>query len=196
MASRRTRRAVIACARPTARPSLPIAANLLDRNFAAEEPYRVWGRHHRHSDWRGLALPGRDPRPVRPESGRLGDAGPQARRTRDRRFDQGPPAPPPRAGPEPPFGSRQPACRRRLPQDPAGRHHHATHEPRGKLPGQPPRESFFGTPKTELVHHRDHPARDAARRDPFAYIEGCCNRPRSHAAIGSLTPQQADRKTP
>jgi transposase InsO family protein len=35
-----------------------------------------------------------------------------------------------------------------------------------------PMESFFGTLKTELVHQRDYPDRDAARRDLFAYIEG------------------------
>ena len=33
-------------------------------------------------------------------------------------------------------------------------------------------ESFFGTLKTELVHHDEYPNRDAARRDLFAYIEG------------------------
>ena len=35
-----------------------------------------------------------------------------------------------------------------------------------------PMESFFGTLKTELVHHSQYPNRDAARRDLFAYIEG------------------------
>ena len=32
-----------------------------------------------------------------------------------------------------------------------------------------PMESFFGTLKTELVHHREYPDRDTARRDLFAY---------------------------
>jgi putative transposase len=35
-----------------------------------------------------------------------------------------------------------------------------------------PMESFFGTLKTELVHHGEYPDRDAARRELFAYIEG------------------------
>jgi hypothetical protein len=35
-----------------------------------------------------------------------------------------------------------------------------------------PMESFFGTLKTELVHHREYPDRDTAQRDLFAYIEG------------------------
>src|SRR5690348_639153 len=33
-------------------------------------------------------------------------------------------------------------------------------------------ESFFGTLKTELVHHREYPDRDTARRDLFTYVEG------------------------
>ena len=53
-------------------------------------------------------------------------------------------------------------------------------------------ESFFGTLKTELVHHRDD--RDTARRDLFAYIEGYYNRRRIHSAIGYITPQQAEAK--
>jgi transposase InsO family protein len=55
-----------------------------------------------------------------------------------------------------------------------------------------PMESFFGTLKTELVHHREYPDRDAARRDLFAYIEGYYNRQRIHSAIGYITPEQAE----
>ena len=58
-----------------------------------------------------------------------------------------------------------------------------------------PMESFFGTPKTELVHHREYPDRDTARRDLFAYIEGYYNRQRIHSAIGYITPQQAEAKS-
>jgi transposase InsO family protein len=58
-----------------------------------------------------------------------------------------------------------------------------------------PMESFFGTLKTELVHHCDYPDRDAARRDLFAYIEAYYNRRRIHSAIGYVTPEQADRKS-
>ena len=58
-----------------------------------------------------------------------------------------------------------------------------------------PMESFFGTLKTELVHQGDYPDREAARRDLFAYIEGYYNRRRIHSAIGYITPEQADRKT-
>ena len=55
-----------------------------------------------------------------------------------------------------------------------------------------PMESFFGTLKTELVHHREYLDRDTARRDLFAYIEGYYNRARIHSAIGDITPQQAE----
>ena len=57
-----------------------------------------------------------------------------------------------------------------------------------------PMESFFGTLKTELVYHREYPDRDSARRDLFAYIEGYYNRRRIHSAIGYITPQQAEAK--
>jgi putative transposase len=57
-----------------------------------------------------------------------------------------------------------------------------------------PMESFFGTLKTELVHHCEYPNRDSARRDLFAYIEGYYNRRRIHSAIGYITPQQAEAK--
>src|ERR1700736_1185168 len=58
--------------------------------------------------------------------------------------------------------------------------------------GNAPMESFFGTLKTELVHQREYPDRDAARRDLFAYIEGYYNRQRIHSAIGYITPEQAE----
>jgi len=58
-----------------------------------------------------------------------------------------------------------------------------------------PMESFFGTLKTELVHHSEYPNRDTARRDLFAYIEGYYNRQRRHSAIGYITPEQAEAKS-
>jgi putative transposase len=58
-----------------------------------------------------------------------------------------------------------------------------------------PMESFFGTLKTELVHQREYPDREVARRDLFAYIEAYYNRRRIHSAIGYITPEPADRKT-
>ncbi len=51
-----------------------------------------------------------------------------------------------------------------------------------------PMESFFHTLKTELVHHRKYATRAEAQRDLFAYIEGFYNRTRLHSAIGYISP--------
>ena len=56
-----------------------------------------------------------------------------------------------------------------------------------------PMESFFGTLKTELVHHREYLDRDTARRELFAYRR-LLHRARIHSAIGYITPQQAEAK--
>lgn len=58
-----------------------------------------------------------------------------------------------------------------------------------------PMQSFCGTLKTELVPQHASPDREAARRDLVADSEGSCNRRRSHAALGYITPEQADRKS-
>ena len=58
-----------------------------------------------------------------------------------------------------------------------------------------PMESVFGTLKTELVHQREYPECDAARRDLFASIEAYYNRQRIHSAIGYITPEQAEAKS-
>src|SRR3954447_6931939 len=54
-----------------------------------------------------------------------------------------------------------------------------------------PMESFFGSPKTELVHRASFPTREAARRAIFEYVEAFYNRRRRHSGLGSLTPAQA-----
>lgn len=51
------------------------------------------------------------------------------------------------------------------------------------------KESFFGTLKTELVHHRRYSTRDMARNDIFAYIEGFYNTRRLHSSLGYLSPR-------
>jgi putative transposase len=51
-------------------------------------------------------------------------------------------------------------------------------------------ESFFGTLKTELVHHEHYPTREAARQSLFEYIEVFYNRRRRHSAIGYVSPQE------
>ena len=51
-----------------------------------------------------------------------------------------------------------------------------------------PMESFFHTLKTELVHHRKYATRAEAQCDIFAYIEGFYNQTRLHSAIGYISP--------
>jgi putative transposase len=51
-------------------------------------------------------------------------------------------------------------------------------------------ESFWGTLKTELVYHRDYQTREAARQSIFKYIECWYNRRRRHSAIGYKSPEQ------
>ena len=57
-----------------------------------------------------------------------------------------------------------------------------------------PMESFFHTLKTELVHHRQYETRAEAQRDIFAFIEGFYNRTRLHSAIGYIPPIQMELK--
>ncbi len=54
-------------------------------------------------------------------------------------------------------------------------------------------ESFFGTLKTELVHHEVYRTRDQARRSLFGYIEEFYNRVRKHSYLGYKTPDEYGR---
>ena len=56
-----------------------------------------------------------------------------------------------------------------------------------------PVESFFGTLKTEWVHHQIYLTREQARTDVFHYIEGFYNRRRRHSALGYLSPEEFER---
>jgi putative transposase len=51
-----------------------------------------------------------------------------------------------------------------------------------------PMESFFGTLKTELVHHRHYLTRTEAKTDIFEFIEVFYNRSRRHSALGYQSP--------
>jgi putative transposase len=51
-----------------------------------------------------------------------------------------------------------------------------------------PQESFFGTLKTELVQDWSMPSRAQARQEVFTYIEVFYNRQRLHSALGYQTP--------
>jgi putative transposase len=52
-----------------------------------------------------------------------------------------------------------------------------------------PMESFFGTLKTELVYHCVYYTRHQARADLFDYIESFYNRRRRHSALDYLSPE-------
>jgi len=49
-------------------------------------------------------------------------------------------------------------------------------------------ESFFSTLKKELVHHRRYRTREEARREIFEFIEVFYNRQRLHSSLGYLPP--------
>jgi transposase InsO family protein len=52
-----------------------------------------------------------------------------------------------------------------------------------------PMESFFGTLKSEWLHHYAYHTRNQARADVFFYIESFYNRRRRHSALDYLSPQ-------
>jgi len=51
-----------------------------------------------------------------------------------------------------------------------------------------PMESFWGTLKNELVHHRRYETREQARREITEYIEVFYNRQRRHSRLGNCSP--------
>ena len=57
-----------------------------------------------------------------------------------------------------------------------------------------PMESFFGTLKKELVHHRRYRTREEARREIFEYIEVFYNRERLHSSLGYLSPADCENR--
>jgi transposase InsO family protein len=56
---------------------------------------------------------------------------------------------------------------------------------RGNCLGNAPMGSFFHTLKVELVQQRQWATQDKARRDVFSYIKGCYNRQRIHCALAT-----------
>ena len=55
-------------------------------------------------------------------------------------------------------------------------------------------ESFFSTPKTELVHGRRYATRVEARSDIFEYVEVFYNQQRRHSALGYLSPAEYEAR--
>ena len=56
-----------------------------------------------------------------------------------------------------------------------------------------PMESFFASQKKELVHREDYPTRDAAKGSIFEYIEVFYNRVRRHSSRGYVAPAEYER---
>lgn len=56
-------------------------------------------------------------------------------------------------------------------------------------------ESFFGTLKTELVHHEKYKTREEARLNIFDYIETFYNRRRLHSYLNYLSPEEFEKST-
>jgi putative transposase len=57
-----------------------------------------------------------------------------------------------------------------------------------------PAESFFSTMKKERVHHRVYRTKEEAKQDIFQYIEVFYNRIRLHSALGYLSPVMFEAK--
>ena len=55
-----------------------------------------------------------------------------------------------------------------------------------------PMESFFKTLKAELVDDADYATHAEVRRDVFAFLEAWYNRQRLHSAIGYVTPEEME----
>ena len=56
-----------------------------------------------------------------------------------------------------------------------------------------PMESFFGSLKSEWVHHRVYRTRNEARVDIFYYIEAFYNRRRLHSSLDYLSPEEYEQ---
>ena len=86
---------------------LPVAENTLNRQFMVTQPNRVCGPGpHLRVDYRGLALPGRDPRSVLTPRGRLGHGHEADRGTGRAGPHDGAGKPKPTGRASAPFGSR------------------------------------------------------------------------------------------
>jgi len=56
-----------------------------------------------------------------------------------------------------------------------------------------PVESFFASLKRELVHHERYTTREEAKASIFEYIEAFYNRARLHSSLGYLSPEEFER---
>jgi putative transposase len=64
---------------------------------------------------------------------------------------------------------------------------------RGNCWDNAPMESFFASLKKELVHREDYATRDEAKASIFEYIEAFYNRIRRHSSLGYVAPAEYER---
>jgi putative transposase len=64
---------------------------------------------------------------------------------------------------------------------------------RGDCWDNAPMESFFASLKKELVHHEDYATRAQAKASIFEYIEAFYNRVRRHSSLGYVAPAEYER---
>jgi putative transposase len=64
---------------------------------------------------------------------------------------------------------------------------------RGNCWDNAPMESFFASLKKELVHDEDYATREQAKASIFEYIEAFYNRVRRHSALGYVAPAEYER---
>ena len=55
-------------------------------------------------------------------------------------------------------------------------------------------ESFFGTVKRELIHHRQYRTRAEARQEIFEYLDVFYNRQRRHSTLGYQSPAEFEAR--
>jgi putative transposase len=64
---------------------------------------------------------------------------------------------------------------------------------RGNCWDNAPMESLFASLKKELVHHEDYATREEAKASIFEYIEAFYNRVRRHSSLGYVAPVEYER---
>ncbi|WP_244145204.1 IS3 family transposase [Paraburkholderia tuberum] len=80
--------------------------------------------------------------------------------------------------------SRVPAQAERL-------RHALLDEPKGRLLGHAPTESFFNSLKNERVHATRYRTHQDAKADLFEYVEVFYNRSRRHSSLGFVSPERS-----
>lgn len=96
--------------------------------------------------------------------------------------------------PDSPFRSRQSVLFQKLSDTDQAIWDRTVHESRGELLRNAPMESWFGTLKMELTHHRHYKTRHEAIQEITECIEIFYNRQRRHAKPGNISPAAFERK--